>query len=109
MKGHVMTPHSHIQVATDFSGCAARAVDRAARLAHDHRATLHLVHVMDRLLLQMFAGTLDEHPLATEQRLIESARSRLKELARLQARGRMGGAHRTAGDHSCAACQRAAV
>jgi len=76
-----MTPLSHILVATDFSGCAARALDRAARLAHDHHATLHLVHVMDRLLLQMFAGTLDEHPLATEQRLLESARSRLKELA----------------------------
>ena len=76
-----MTPLSHILVATDFSGCAARALDRAARLAHDHHATLHLVHVMDRLLLQMFAGTLDEHPLATEQRLLESARSRLKEVA----------------------------
>ena len=85
MKGHVMTPLSHILVATDFSGCAARAVDRAARLAHDHRATLHRVHVMDRLLLQILAGTLDEHLLATEQRLIESARSRLKELAGLLA------------------------
>ena len=40
---------------------------------------------MDRLQLQMFAGTLDEHPLAMEQRLRESARSRLKELAGLLA------------------------
>lgn len=80
-----MTPLSHILVATDFSGFAARTVDRAARLAHDHHATLHLVHVMDGLLLQMFVGTLDEHPLATEQRLLESARSRLKELAGLLA------------------------
>jgi nucleotide-binding universal stress UspA family protein len=81
MKGHAMPPISHILVATDFSGRAARAVELAARLAHDHQATLHLVHVMDRLLLQMFAGTLDEHPLANEQRLLESARGRLKELA----------------------------
>jgi nucleotide-binding universal stress UspA family protein len=80
-----MTPLSHILVATDFSGCAARASERAARLADDHHATLHLVHVMDGLLLQMFAGTLDEHPLATEQRLLESARSRLQELAGLLA------------------------
>jgi len=86
MKGHVMTPLFHILVATDFSGCAARAVDRAARLAHDHHATLHLVHVMDGLLLQMFASTLDEQPLTTEQRLLESARSRLKELADLLAK-----------------------
>lgn len=80
-----MAPFSHILVATDFSGCAASAVDRAARLAHDHHATLHLVHVMDRLLLKMFAGTIDEHPLATEQRLLDSARSRLKEIAGLLA------------------------
>ena len=50
-----------------------------------HQVALHLVHVMDRLLLQMFADTLDEHPRATEQRLLESERSRLKELAGLLA------------------------
>lgn len=76
-----MTPITQILVATDFSPHASRAVNRAARLAQEHRATLHLLHVMDKLLLQMFAGSIDEHPLVTEQRLLDSARSRLKELA----------------------------
>lgn len=76
-----MTPLANILVATDFSPHAGRAVDRAARLAHEHRATLHLLHVMDKLLLQMFAGSIDEYPLATEQRLLDSATSRLKDLA----------------------------
>jgi len=81
LKGFVMTPITQILVATDFSPHASRAVNRAARLAQEHRATLHLLHVMDKLLLQMFAGSIDEHPLVTEQRLLDSARSRLKELA----------------------------
>ena len=34
-----MTPLANILVATDFSPRADRAVDRAARLAHEHRAT----------------------------------------------------------------------
>ena len=76
-----MTPLANILVATDFSPRVGRAVDRAARLAHEHRATLHLLHVMDKLLLQMFTGSIDEYPLATEQRLLDSARSRLKDLA----------------------------
>jgi nucleotide-binding universal stress UspA family protein len=80
-----MTSFANILVATDFSSRAARAVDRAARLAHSHHATLHMVHVMDNLLLQMFAGSIDEHPLATEQRLLESARGQLKEQAGLVA------------------------
>jgi universal stress protein E len=84
-----MPPFANILVATDFSNGAARAVDRAARLAHAHQATLHMVHVMDRLLLKMFAGSIDEHPLATEQRLLDSAREQLKEQARLVA-GRFG-------------------
>lgn len=82
LKGFVMTPITQILVATDFSPHASRAVNRAARLAQEHRATLHLLHVMDKLLLQMFAGSIDEHPLVTEQRLLDSARSRLKELAK---------------------------
>jgi len=76
-----MTALGNILVATDFSARAARAEHRAARLAHEHGATLHLVHVMDQLLLQMFAGTVDEHPLATEQRLLDSARRQLQEHA----------------------------
>ncbi|OGA99445.1 MAG: hypothetical protein A3E79_12710 [Burkholderiales bacterium RIFCSPHIGHO2_12_FULL_61_11] len=76
-----MTPLANILVATDFSTHASRAVNRAALLAQQHHATLHLLHVMDKLLLQMFTGSIDEHPLVTEERLLDSARGRLKELA----------------------------
>ncbi|MBK5207450.1 MAG: universal stress protein [Polaromonas sp.] len=76
-----MTPLTNILVATDFSTHASRAVNRAAQLAQEHRATLHLLHVMDKLLLQMFTGSIDEHPLVTEQRLLDSARSRLRDPA----------------------------
>lgn len=80
-----MEPLTQILAATDFFARAMRAVDRAARLAHEHKATLHLVHVVDHLLLRMFAGDVDEHPVATELRLMDSERGRLTELARLMA------------------------
>ncbi len=76
-----MNPIAEILAATDFSTCAEKAVHRAARLAQEHQARLHLVHVMDRLLLRVFARTLDEHPLATEQQLLVATRSQLGELA----------------------------
>lgn len=74
---------TQILAATDFSARAMYAVDRAARLAHERKARLHLVHVVDHLLLRMFAGPADEHPVATELRLMNSQRERLTELATL--------------------------
>lgn len=76
---------ARILAATDFSPRSTVAVDRAARLAHEHKATLYLVHVVDHLLLRMFAGDVDDHPLATEQRLLQSARERLSALSKLLA------------------------
>lgn len=40
-----------ILAATDFSRHAMRAVQRAAQLAHHHRATLHLLRVLWSSLL----------------------------------------------------------
>lgn len=76
-----MPEFKHILVATDFSPRASFAVERGAELARTHKATLHLLHVMDRLSLQMFGRVLVEHPLVTEERLYESAGTRLKRLA----------------------------
>ena len=76
-----MPDFQHILVATDFSPRASFAVERGAQLAHKHKATLHLLHVMDKLLLQMFGRVLVEHPLVTEERFYESAKARLKGLA----------------------------
>lgn len=45
----------HIVAATDFSSTANLAVQRAAQLAHDLNATLHLVHVVHPL--DLYAGS----------------------------------------------------
>lgn len=71
----------HILAATDFSPRAELAVKRAATLARQHEATLHLLHVMPTLQWQMFGRALVEHPLVTEGRLYESARARLESFA----------------------------
>jgi len=76
-----MPDFQHILVATDFSPRASFAVKRGAQLAHLHKATLHLLHVMGKWPLQMFGRVLIEHPLVTEDHLYESATARLKSLA----------------------------
>ena len=76
-----MSGIEHILAATDFSPRAGFAVKRSAFLAHQHKATLHLLHVMPTFQWQMFGRALVEHPLVTEERLYESARARLKSLA----------------------------
>lgn len=50
-----MQPIQHIVAATDFSGTANLAVQRAAQLARDLNATLHLVHVVHPL--DLYAGS----------------------------------------------------
>lgn len=50
-----MQPIKHIVAATDFSGTANLAVLRAAQLARDLNATLHLVHVVHPL--DLYAGS----------------------------------------------------
>ena len=81
-----MNALSHILAATDFSDCAARTVERAARLAGEQQATLHLVHVMAGQLTPAAAGAGALQPLASPQRLLDSARSRLADQAALLVR-----------------------
>jgi nucleotide-binding universal stress UspA family protein len=69
-----------ILAATDFSDQAGRAVERAALLAREHGATLHLVHVVPVISWKMFGRTLVEHPLITEKHLVDAARHRLDQL-----------------------------
>ncbi|MFT3956419.1 MAG: universal stress protein [Piscinibacter sp.] len=58
-----MTPFNTILVATDFSIDGNNAVRRAGWLAHEHGASLHLVHVLDpagcRPLREWFTPSID--------------------------------------------------
>ena len=73
----IMPEIQHSLAGTDFSARADLAVERAALLARQHRATLHLLHAMPNLPWRMFGRVLVENPLVTETRLHESARERL--------------------------------
>ena len=74
-----MTMIHHILTATDFSPRAVYAVRRAALLAKAHGATLHLVHVMNKLLLQMLEWIPHEGP-DTHDRLLAAAEAQLGEI-----------------------------
>ncbi|MBA2658357.1 MAG: universal stress protein [Nitrosospira sp.] len=75
-----MFPIKRIVVATDMSPFANRAEARAALLAHDLGSeSLHLLHVIDHLALEALRH-LDQTPLETEQRLMESSRKQLAEI-----------------------------
>jgi nucleotide-binding universal stress UspA family protein len=67
--------------ATDFSASAEQAVRRAALLAKQHDATLHLMHVVPTLTWTMFGRALVEHPLVAEKNLFLAAKERLSNLA----------------------------
>lgn len=67
--------------ATDFSASAERAIQRAALLAKQHGAILHLMHVVPTLTWTMFGRALVEHPLVTEKNLFDAAKERLSNLA----------------------------
>lgn len=71
----------HILAATDFSDLAGQAVGRAALLAQQHGATLHLIHVVPSVSWKIFGRALIEHPLITEKHLYESAQQHLQEQA----------------------------
>jgi universal stress protein E len=72
---------NNLLAATDFSANAERAVQRAALLAKQHGATLHLIHVVPTLSWTMFGRALVEHPLVTEKNLFRAAKERLANLA----------------------------
>ena len=70
-----------ILAATDFSPHAEQAVARAALLAQQHKATLHLLHVLPAISWKMFGQMLSEHPLVTEKQLYKAANARLSDVA----------------------------
>jgi nucleotide-binding universal stress UspA family protein len=70
-----------ILAATDFSLSANNAIDRAALLARQHGAALHLIHVVPTISWKMFGRALVEHPLVTEKHLYDAAGIRLRQLA----------------------------
>jgi len=55
-----MAQIGRILVATDFSSAARAAVKRAARLAHDLRAELHLAHIVEGQLLDRLRELVDQ-------------------------------------------------
>lgn len=69
-----------ILAATDFSGPARHAADRAARLAHETGAALTLMHVLPGGALQALRQWLGTGH-ATEQQLHDDAQRQLAELA----------------------------
>lgn len=71
---------NNLLAATDFSASAERAVQRAALLAKQHGAKLHLMHVVPTLTWTMFGRALVEHPLVTEKNLFAAAKERLANL-----------------------------
>ena len=75
-----MKVHS-ILAATDFSPRAVHAVERAALLAQEHKAGLHLLHVLPPISWTMIEKVLVEHPLITEKHLYEAAQTRLDDTA----------------------------
>lgn len=76
---------SRVLVATDFSGAANAAVKRAARLAHDLRAELHLAHVVEERLLDRLRELAPHAAAGGELPVVSAARTRLIEIAQLLA------------------------
>jgi nucleotide-binding universal stress UspA family protein len=72
-----------ILAATDFSGAASAAVRRAARLAHDLQAELHVAHVVEERLLDWLRVVAPGGGLDAEPPGVVRARTHLEELARL--------------------------
>ena len=76
----MMAPPGPILVATDFSGHARHAATRAARLAHDTRSALTLVHVLPAPPVTKIREWLGASS-AREQKVCDAARRQLRQLA----------------------------
>ena len=85
-----------ILATTDFSSRANRAVQRAVRLAMEHGAELHLLHVLPTLSLEAFKRLVVDTPLETEQMLYNRINSMLQRLAEALARDGMAVRHHVA-------------
>lgn len=75
-----MNRRSHIIAPTDFSGPSRHAVERAARLAREHGARLHLLHVVHAGALERLRALLGAED-KVEPGLIQDANRQLEALA----------------------------
>lgn len=75
-----MNSLTHILAPTDFSGPSRHAVERAARLAREHGARLHLLHVVHAGALERLRAVLGADA-AVEPELILDANRQLEALA----------------------------
>lgn len=76
----------NVLAATDLSGHAREGVLRAARIARDTGATLHLVHVLQVAAMDPLRNRLADAPFDLRARLEAAARFALEELADTVAR-----------------------
>ncbi|MBI4293797.1 MAG: universal stress protein [Betaproteobacteria bacterium] len=76
-----MTRLDRLLAATDLSTPARRAVERAALLSKETRAPLDLLHVADLALLERLRQLMGESTEDLQQRVLDSAREKLRDLA----------------------------
>ena len=74
----MIKPFTRVLVATDFSECAGRAVERAVDVARRYDAKLHVVHVWQIPILT--GGALAELSIDWMTPIEEAARAQLDEL-----------------------------
>ncbi len=69
----------NILIATDFSPCANRALEQAARLAKRTRAQLHALHVVDGRTPFELAEVLETSPTKIRSQLEQTAQERIEQ------------------------------
>lgn len=77
-----MTPSPSLLAATDFSGPARHALERAAQLAAAHKAArLTLTHVISSSMLVRLRGLIQDETPSVQERLLHEAQAALTEQA----------------------------
>jgi universal stress protein E len=76
-----MNPLSRILAATDLSAPARHAVERAAVVSKDTAAALDLLHVANLAPLERLRQLMGATPADMEQRVLDAARQKLRDLA----------------------------
>lgn len=76
-----MKKFSNILAATDFSGPALHAVERAARISKETGAKLTLLHVSEPPSMEMLKLLWSDEPALSTAEAVEGARQKLDELA----------------------------
>ncbi len=76
-----MKKFSNILAATDFSGPAHHAIERAARISKDTGAALTLLHVSEPASIEVLKQLWSDQPTLSESEAVQAARQKLDELA----------------------------